>query len=319
VTTLPREGIIARAEFDWERLVHASHRFYLPVLTGLCLFSGGVLLARDPGDTSELAAVALFGLGAGALVSSLAYLQWRSSVRSGSGNLLAAPAVAPTREDYLPIPDTSSTPEWEDRFVRRFEPRGQTAQTSGPLYAVFTPTPEGDRLWVCWLPNEVGELPIELIGPIASSDAAVIERDEWTPAVGADSSGPEEPSPGGTAEVPLETSAQVISPASVDLPADAYESVTDPPVLDSISLPTRSPTTVGDRTAAQRVQPSSEAPHWMRSVLAEALNPVPPHLRGNQRYATAHYAISAADPGASDASPMGGLSGPSAPAGLARL
>jgi hypothetical protein len=279
VTTLPRFAVIARTGFDWDRIVHASHRFFMPVLTGLCLFSGGLLIARAPGPYSEIAAVAVFGLGIGALLNSIAYLQWRSGFHGASADPATFPAESLASEEYLPIPDTTPGAEWEDRFVHRFEPRGQTAESTGPLHAVFTPTADGDRLWVRWLPNEVGQLPSELIGPIASSDAAVLDAEDWATGVGGGNPGSEPLSFHPSSGIHRPESQLWDSTPSVE---GALSSLNEPGLPVPGALPMLSQTSSDERPEVRAEQTSTEAPPWMRSILAEAANPIPPHLRGTR-------------------------------------
>jgi hypothetical protein len=268
VTTLSRVGSLVLGAWDEERFLQTSHRLLLPVLSGLCLFVSGALLVRVPGTLGLTAALAVVGLAGGAIASSFAYHRWRRAAPLVQPlSLPASPggSPGPCPQCATPVPSL----EWEDLFLGRFEARARATETAGPVRMLFTPTSASDQLWVHWLPAEVGQLPAALIGPIAASAYYPSESDDLTAAVTL------RPTP--DVEVRVGPTLATTDPSS-EVERSFVLEVSPPPPLPPVPPPSRSPraTAVG---AGSTADPSTETPLWMRSILAEALNPIPPHLR----------------------------------------
>jgi hypothetical protein len=237
-------------------MVHASHRYVLPVVSGLAFFLGGISLVRDPEGLTGLVPFAFFALGSVTLATSLGYALLRiTQPAPASVPATPPPAYLPVDEVDLPEADDNVTVSWEDQFYRRFDLPDGLRASSRSARVLFTPTSAADQLWVHWLPAEVGELPVELIPPIAESAFF--------------------PSAESSAEAfPLDI-------ATVE-PAQMGMQLTIPTVADRVVVRPR----VEERTGPFGEIPEStsahktpETPAWMRAVLAEALNPIPPHLR----------------------------------------
>jgi hypothetical protein len=249
---------------------------FLPGLSAASFVSGGAALAFRSGPAFDLAGVTLLSVGVGSLLRSVASRLGQpiaslpvpegerdSTVAEGALCAQCASPIAPLN--------------WEGRFVGRFDPTVGAAGDS--VRVLFTPTSAADQLWVHWLPAEVGQLPSELIGPIAESahfpeappgvgplrEGLAEELTVADPPAAIEFSNPVSPgtlTPFGelTGPIPWETSARIS------------------PSLDILPAPGPSP----PHPKPPRVTPaptSAEPPLWMREILAEAMNPIPPHLR----------------------------------------
>jgi hypothetical protein len=264
--------------FRWDGLVHASHRYLLPVLSGLCFFLGGVLLLRGPGALGRWVPLALAILGSGTLATSLVYLRWRyPREMNARPTPVAVEGFPPSIVDPPSSVPAPPSLEWEDLFYGRYEFPSRGEGASATLRVLFTPTSAADQLWVHWLPTDVGNLPSELIPPIA--DSAYFPSE---------------------AEVRLSPDEVELPPTST-LPEFEVGVVLDPPwpleeggsfngdvahAFDTESLPSGESINAGaEQPTAPTCEPApppklvSETPHWMRTILAEATNPLPPHLR----------------------------------------
>jgi hypothetical protein len=262
-------------------LVHTSHRYVLPILAGLSLFLGGLLLLQGSDGLVPLSVAVFLSLGVAALGCSVAYLRWRAKrVEVSLG------PTAPASTDVLPtlcsqcsgaVPPTL---EWEDLFYGRFESPVRAGGAAGSSLVMFTPTSASDRLWVHWLPTEVGQFPVELVGAIAetaymppSPDAPLKTESplEVLPPIYA------APVLGGAlvfdppSDPSLETGVTASPSASAPSARTQQGPIFSPPGPGGVS--SANPTVVPPPTA------DPEPPRWMRTILAEALNPVPPHLR----------------------------------------
>jgi len=177
--------------------------------------------------------------------------------------------------------------EWEDLFYGRFEVPSRGEGTAASLRVLFTPTSAADQLWVHWLPTEVGRLPGEVVAPIAHtvyfpSDAEVLsvppKLETGLPPI-------YERPEGGAADV-LDPQISSVDAAEVlTLEAAELPSVVSAPVTASVT-PVLPIFTSGARGTPRASEGETEIPHWMRSILAEATNPVPPHLRTDPGPAT---------------------------------
>jgi hypothetical protein len=256
--------------------VDAAHRYVLPVVSGVCVLLGGVLLFRGPEPIGPYPSLAILALGTGSLLSSLAYLRWKHAKPDPAHSTVRTPvlAVGPVlcSECSEPIPPSL---EWEDLFYGRYEVPSRGDGTAAALRVLFTPTSAADQLWTHWLPTEVGQLPAELLGPIpesayyspepALSTAPVGPTPEPAFLPGSPPIDPKQPLAPGQASTPESVAPDLpdlMSPVSVPQPAPPKRSPT-------------SPTLPGAKSAVE----GEETPRWMRSILAEAMNPVPPHLR----------------------------------------
>jgi hypothetical protein len=273
---------VATASYDLtpDDVVHASHRYVLPVLSGICFVFGAVLLLRGPGALGAYAPIALLILGASALASSLAYLHWRYAPVPPGKTLV--PAVRSVPDGCIRCARTGTLKaEWEDLFFGRFEAltRGEGSRAS-PQRVLFTPTSAADQLWVHWLPTAMGELPTELIGPIPETayfpNNPDLSRTSTT----------------SCEELPPEV--ETLGPGVTVILDPPLPPMERPGMPDSSRVGPVSPISTTD--ASERPSPSSDAsfradhiehrapaarvtPRWLDSVLAEANNPMPPHLR----------------------------------------
>ncbi len=280
VTTLSRVRTPERVEIQSERFVSGPHGYLLPVLFGVCLFLGGLLLL-GPGAIGEVSSLAFVALGGGVLTGSLAYF-----LRKGSGTLelLRSPNPIPVLSEVADCPRCAAAPaslEWEDLFFGRFEARARSEETAGPVRTLFTPTAAGEQLWVHWLPAGVGQLPVELIGPLAESAYYPTESDDLTAAL--------VPEFTAISGCDLEESA-VTGGARGALAPDSQARPPNPSGMDPIppprtppfaSLPVTGRAHSIPRPTEGTAGPETQTPKWMRSILAEALNPIPPHLRND--------------------------------------
>jgi len=169
--------------------------------------------------------------------------------------------------------------EWEDLFFGRFEARARAAETAGPLRTLFTPTAAGEQLWVHWLPTEVGQLPVELIGPLAETafyppvpeDLTASLIPEFSVSSGDDIEAPAVPEYALRPPAPRSPT-KPPSPSELDfIPVPPAPPRYSPP-SEAVADPLRLPPEISNASSGQ-------TPLWMRSLLAEALNPIPPHLR----------------------------------------
>jgi hypothetical protein len=280
VSTQPRVQVPGRTAERGERFFHGARRHLLPVLSGLGLLVGVVLLVRYPSDTVLGSALATVGVGGTAVVCALAYLR---SNRLGMAASISSPAPAPPTASSAVCSQCSAplpSLEWEDLFLGRFEDRARGAEATGSLRTMFTPTSAGDQLWVHWLPAEVGQLPAELIGPIASSANFSPELEDLTSALV-----PQAPASSRAEEygsVPFEPESVPTTPGpAVELPTSF---VLERSPSSSVPIDPLSGSFLPEQTGGERPSlATSEPPLWMRSILAEALNPIPPHLRDDAR------------------------------------
>ncbi len=170
VTASSSSGVNGKHRSPSGPLVDASHRYFLPVVSGLCIFLGGVLLFRGPESLGKYPPLAILALGTGCLVSSLAYLGWKHPKVDPPLAMARAPVLdigpALCSECSAPIPPSLG---WEDLFYGRYEVPARGDGTATALRVLFTPTSAADQLWIHWLPTEVGQFPSELIGPIPES------------------------------------------------------------------------------------------------------------------------------------------------------
>jgi hypothetical protein len=288
VTVSSSSGLVRPHRFRWDRLVHASHRFLLPVLSGGCFFLGAVLLIHGPGALGRYAPLVFLVLGTVTLANSLAYLRGRyAEARIMGGNSESAASDTGSSDSSQRPSAAPPSLEWEALFYGRFEVPSRGEGTAFPLRVLFTPTSAADRLWVHWLPTEVGHLPMELATPFPSS-AYLPSPSEVAPIQPPSSVGLPPDDGGSELEVAIILD-PVLPPAGVQ--ETSTRETTEGPivlaVLEKPPAPSDPPTPPPAALGAERpwkAEPGT--PHWMRSILAEATNPVPPHLRSDTHVPT---------------------------------
>jgi hypothetical protein len=270
VSSMPEDPSPRRLR--WDHLLHASHGYLLPVLSGLGFVLGGILLVQGPATLGRLAPLAFLAFGVGAFIGSVAYRRGKGF--SGSTGVVTPPPGA----SFNPAPVCSQCAgsirpavDREDFFRDGFlvsSPGGKAAPT---LRVLFSPTSAADQLQVHWLPSVVGELPSELTGPIP--ETAYFPPDAESPLASADLA--PGMSPVYDPQDPVETVAldPPLSPGTNEL------SRLEAPDLTAIPVLTGPDSSREDDRPSPAVAPPPETPRWMRSILAEAMNPVPPHLR----------------------------------------
>jgi hypothetical protein len=264
-----------------DQLLHTSHRYLLPVISGVCIALGGIVLYRGTGIPGLVDPLALLSLGAVTLASSLAYLRSRypRTVTPGPGP--DGGFVDSMQSQSAPISAVDPpTLQWEDLFYGRFETPARGSETATSLRVLFTPTSAAEQLWVHWLPTDVGQLPTELIGPIPES--ALLAPESEAVLLPPTSVGEVEL----LRELPeldrsqiLDSPPQSTRPVWVGVPRPADRVPAVPDLRPSTGI--LSPGVDPPGGVEPRVTPQNDptVPHWMRSILAEATNPVPPHLR----------------------------------------
>jgi hypothetical protein len=206
------------------------------------------------------------------------YLQWRTSASSVDPLPPSAPEVSAAGTVGAQRAASVPSLEWEDLFFGRFEARTRDSGGASPARVLFTPSSAADQLWVHWLPTAMGELPADLIAPLAESAYFGPELDTLVTGGEPPATSVPEPflHPAPTVAPAVRQPEPAAPPAPPAPPLSKHaDSGTIPPAKlpASQTAPTPPPT--------PHVAPSCEVepPKWMRSILAEAMNPIPPHLR----------------------------------------
>jgi hypothetical protein len=148
VSAVAHDGARGRPTGLSERLTHASHQYLLPAIGAGAATLGGVLLLGAGASTRPYLPFALVGLGAAAVVSSVAFHQWQYR-RS------APPTTVPPAPSAIRVPPYGHAPSVPHSGIGR----ATTSPIAGP----------GEDIWRQWETPIAGPLGAALTGPIPES------------------------------------------------------------------------------------------------------------------------------------------------------
>jgi hypothetical protein len=220
---------------------------------------------------------ALLTLGGGTLGTSVAFLLSRRTSGGTAGPGHEIPP-RPTSGRCVDCGSTLTYEEWSSDGPSGSPPSGYDRPLPRAVRLVASGTSPGDQLWVHWLPTEVGHLPVELVGPVP--ETAFIERPP-----GAFVPFPEKEPEFSVLETQLLPSPPpfLVKHRPDPLVDEAPPWEGDPPLPRLPIAVTSSNASPLDRNTGgappTRPPAGPPPPKWLEAVLAEALNPLPPHLR----------------------------------------
>ncbi|MCI4325527.1 MAG: hypothetical protein L3K00_06580 [Thermoplasmata archaeon] len=271
----------------WARFTPALSRYAEPFATGAGIAVGGTFLGALLEGLRITAPEAALVLGAGALAGTLTV--WGSSPRRAP--LLVPP---PSRATPKPRPDggvvcarcQSSVPahEWAE-IVRRAWHTTSSGPRSHSQGLSASPNVPGEAIWGQWASEEPGRLPVDLVGPVPETawipphPGAVVpfpdREPQWFVVDGELVSAPQGPTIPGT-PTPDRLSTTEVAPTS-EFPATLEPTPAYPPAAgpDITLIP----------AIADAFEPELEY-DW---ITAEALHPLPPHLRATPPKAPAKF------------------------------
>jgi predicted RNA-binding Zn-ribbon protein involved in translation (DUF1610 family) len=257
----------------WERWTDAAHRYVLPVASAAGLGLAGAIAVGAPKDVVAYAPWALAALGAGALATSLGYHRWHTHVESAHQR--TTPRATPRPAALVtPRSDLDPSHEWNDLVRRAWHtPVAPSVRAEVPPPA---PGSAAGAIWSQWQPTAVSELPVRLVGPVPET--------AWFPTAPGETPRFPEKEPGFIVLdgklAPLSSvatpPAEPLGPAS---PVDAEGIGTARSVeTDVVDSPT-------EWFPESNLTLESSTSGWsgflgpLDELAAEALHPVPPHLR----------------------------------------
>ncbi|HTW77097.1 MAG TPA: hypothetical protein VMG14_04955 [Thermoplasmata archaeon] len=158
MTASPLVRATARPRPFSEQVTDASHRYLLPVVGGAAAALGSLALLGRGVEIGPYVPLALVGLGAATVGSSLVYQHWRAAHR---------PRAVPPPTDLRGPPDPFPSP-YPNRvtFLSVAVPEPRPVPHSGIGRAA---TSAGDRIWSQWENDPSGGLGATLAGPVAES------------------------------------------------------------------------------------------------------------------------------------------------------
>jgi hypothetical protein len=271
---------LAPSVLAWPRLaryVPAMGRYVEPFVAGAGLAVGGTFLGSVLEGLRITAPEAGLVLGAGALAGTLT--AWGSTPRPDPVPLPAPSRSAPksrANSGVVCARCQSSVPahEWAE-IVRRAWHTPSSGPRSHSVGVSASVAPAGDQIWGQWAPEEPGRLPVELVGPVPETawfpraPGAVVPfpelEPEWFVVDGEMLHSPEFPAFPGIPEP------EQLSNTEVDPSAEHSTALPPTPAFPSSA---GSDLTLVPGSAPQ-IAPELEC-DW---ITAEALHPLPPHLR----------------------------------------
>lgn len=256
----------------WAAAPPSLERYVGPFATGAGLTIGGTVLGTILEGLRLSGPEALLVLGAGALAGSITVL---GSTRPRPVEVIPSASHPAVPESIVCSRCSNSVPahEWAEIVRRAWHTAGPGPRAPAKGVAASVEAP-GDQVWGQWAAQEVGRLPVELVGPVPET--------AWIP-----------PSVGGIVPFPdREPTLRVVDDRLVPIEpgfSDMAPETEFASTAGGMALPALLPT----------FQPSSEFPPSTGSdltmvpggfsafepdlsfdwITAEALHPVPPHLR----------------------------------------
>jgi hypothetical protein len=271
---------LAQSGLGWPRLARyapAMGRYVEPFVTGAGIAIGGTFLGTLLEGLRLSAPEAALALGAGALAGTLT--AWGSNPRRAPGLARPSPRPSPRpRADEGVVcarcQNTVPAHEWAEIVRRAWHTTSSVPRSHRAGLAASSNGP-GEEIWGQWAPEEPGRLPVDLVGPVPET--------AWFP-----------PAPGAPVPFPDREPAWFVvdgellsaplAPTLPGVPAPDQLSTTEVPlVADFLTAlepaPTFPPGALSDLTVIPTVAEGFGPELEYDWITAEALHPIPPHLR----------------------------------------